>query len=219
MDTWVYDNGRMAPGDSDAPIQVMDSFLVDDGDVAGLELHAARFAASCRALLGIRVPGEVYAAVEKLVPGAGRWFPRIECRGGRFYLRVRPAPPRRENTVLWIPEATDPRRHPTHKGPDNEVLARLREQARAHGADDALLHDGTHALEGANSALLLRVNGEWVQSDGEILSSISVLLLGEPVRRAPLPLAAIRSHPAYSLSALHGMTPVTGWVTTMGRHD
>ncbi len=219
MSVWRLEAGMMTPGDGDAPIRVMDSFLVDDGAVAGLDLHAARFADSCRTLHGLAVPDELYASVADLVPGQGRWFPRVELRGENFYLRLRPAPARREATVLWIPPTTDPRTHPTHKGPDNEVLARLRRQALEHGADDALLHDGTHALEGANSALVVRIGGQLVQSDGDVLASTSVQLLGEPVRRAPLPLATIRRHPAWTLSALHGMTPVTGWVTTMGRHD
>lgn len=218
MATWRYDGG-MVPGDSDAPIQVMDSFLVTDGVVNGLDLHAARFADSCGRLHGLEVPEELYASVATLVPREGRWFPRVECRAGQFYLRVRPAPPRRGTTVLWIPPTVDPRTRPTHKGPDSEVLARLRRQAQARGADDALLHDGVHALEGANSALLVRVGGELVQSNGDVLPSTSVRLLGQSVVRAPLPLATIRRYPAYTLSALHGMTPVSGWVTTMGGHD
>ena len=185
MNVWRYEGGVMVPGDGDARIQVMDSFLVAGGAVAGLDLHAARFADSCRRLHGRAVPEQLYASVADLVPGRGRWFPRVELRGDQFYLRVRPAPPRRETTVLWIPPTTDPRTRPRHKGPDHEALARLRARAVEHGADDALLHDGTHAREGANCALLVRIGEDLVQSDGDILPSTSVQLLGEPVRRAP----------------------------------
>lgn len=219
MSVWRHDGALMVPGDSDARIQVMDSFLVAEGAVVGLDLHAARFADSCLELHGRAVPEQLYASVADLVPGRGRWFPRIELRGDQFYLRVRPAPPRRDATVLWIPPTADPRTQPRHKGPDHAALARLRQRAVAQGADDALLHDGTHALEGANSALLVRIGDDLVQSEGDVLASTSVMLLEEPVRRAPLPLATIRRYPAWTLSALHGMTPVSGWVTTMGRHD
>lgn len=200
------------PGDSDTPILVMDSFLVEDGAVAGLELHRHRFSDSVRALTGRTVPAELYDAVAAHLPQRGRYFPRVEYRKPDYYLRIRPAPQLRTDTILWVPPIRDPRRHPSHKGPDHEVLAELRDQARAHGADDAVLHDGIHVLEAANAAIIVEKDGQLIQPAGPVLPSVTVQLLDETVRRQPVRLEDVDKYPAWTLSALHGRTPVRRWM-------
>ena len=134
-----------------------DSWLVADGRVRAVERHWARFEATCREH---GVQPEALAAfrseVERSLPAAGRWFPRVELRDdGELAFQMRPAPPRETTVVAWIADVPDPRRAPRRKGPDLERLAALRERAAAHGAGEAVLADADgRLLEGAFTSLL-----------------------------------------------------------------
>ena len=178
----------------------VDSFLVRDGRAIRPDLHRTRFGAG-------------YPSLDA-VPRTGEWFPRITDSG----VDVRPAPPLRRTTTLWIPETKDPRTTPHVKGPDLPVLGELRAQAREYGADDALLHTNRHALEAANAALLVFDGSDWVQApESQTLASTTVTaaveagLLPTPRRRA-VPLAELKKSPALVASALHGFTPVVAWI-------
>jgi branched-subunit amino acid aminotransferase/4-amino-4-deoxychorismate lyase len=201
-----------------------DSWLVDDGRVRAVDRHWARFGATCRehgvepeALAAFR------AEVERALPAAGRWFPRVELReDGALAVQVRPAPPREPTVVAWIADVPDPRRAPRHKGPDLVRLAALRERAAAHGAGEAVLSDGDgRLLEGAFTSLLWwEQETLWVvPDDAPILPGITRALLIELAREREIAVAQRR--PAldelagcetWLVSALHGIRAVVRWV-------
>lgn len=181
----------------------VDSFLVRDGRSIRPDLHRRRFGAGYPDL--------------GPVPPRGSWFPRVTDHGVEW----RPAPALRSATVLWLPEESDPRTSPTVKGPDLPALLELRERARGHGADDAvLLAPGAEPCvrEAATSALVFFSGGVPIMAPrGEILESTTVCatveagLLPEP-RRREITVDEALTLPAWAASALHGWTPVVGWI-------
>jgi branched-subunit amino acid aminotransferase/4-amino-4-deoxychorismate lyase len=200
-----------------------DSWLVDDGRVRAVDRHWARFAATCREH---GVESEALAAfrdeVERALPAAGRWFPRVELRSdGELAVQVRPAPPREPTVVAWIADVPDPRRAPRQKGPDLERLAALRERAAAHGAGEAVLCDADgRLLEGAFTSLLWwEQETLWaVPDDAPILRGITRALLIEIARERDVAVAQRRPAPreldgreTWLVSALHGIRAVTRW--------
>jgi branched-subunit amino acid aminotransferase/4-amino-4-deoxychorismate lyase len=200
-----------------------DSWLVADGRARAVERHWARFEATCREH-GVRPEAlaAFRAEVERALPAAGRWFPRVELReDGELAFQVRPAPPRETTVVAWIADVPDPRRAPRRKGPDLERLAALRERAAAHGAGEAVLADADgRLLEGAFTSLLWW-EGETlcaVPDDAPILPGITRALLIELARERATPVA--QRHPlpqelanreTWLVSALHGIRAVTRW--------
>ncbi|WJY62933.1 Aminotransferase class IV [Corynebacterium atrinae] len=196
-------------------VDVADSWLVDDGRVAQWERHRNRF-------LG-NIPGaeSFLAHVPGCVPGVGRWFPRIEAHGAELYLRVRPAQTLREDTVLWVPPGPEQRERPLVKGPDLEWCAQLRAQAHALGADDALLwtDDGLVA-EAAHSALAWEENGRMMfarhprQLPSVTAAATRALVPGWGAREVTV--GELVDLPVWAGNALHGWTPVMGWVTAGG---
>jgi branched-subunit amino acid aminotransferase/4-amino-4-deoxychorismate lyase len=200
-----------------------DSWLVADGRTRAAERHWARFSATCRehgvepeALAAFR------AEVERALPGAGRWFPRVELRAnGELALALRPAPPRQPDVVAWVADVPDPRVAPRRKGPDLERLGVLRERAAAHGAGEAVIADPDgRLLEGAYTSLLWW-EGEtlWaVPDDAPILPGVTRGLLIELARARDTPVAHRRPRPhelagreTWLVSALHGIRAVTRW--------
>lgn len=215
MSTAAPASGWAPATSTTSPLLVADSWLVADGAVRALDLHWERFARSC-AREGVDVAA-LRVALATALPRRGRWFPRIELRAdGALRLDVRPAPGVAADVVVgWMFDAPDPRRAPRRKGPDLELLGTLREQAAAHGADEALLADGEgRLLEGAYSSLLWWEGDElWaVPDDAPILPGITRRLLlalagpaGIDVRfRRPAP-AELRSREVWLTSALHGI--------------
>jgi branched-subunit amino acid aminotransferase/4-amino-4-deoxychorismate lyase len=213
---------------ADAPageVAVAESWLVDEGRARGLDRHWARFARGCAAAgLDIASPR---AAVERELPPAGRWFPRVEVRhGGEVRLAVRAAPPSEPAVVAWIADVPDPRRAPRRKGPDLERLGALRGEAARHGAGEALLSDPAgRLLEGAYASLLWwEDDALWaVPDDAPILDGVTRALLlglaaadGAEVRfRRPAP-ADLDGREVWLTSALHGIRAVTGWAGGTG---
>jgi branched-subunit amino acid aminotransferase/4-amino-4-deoxychorismate lyase len=200
-----------------------DSWLVADGRVRAVDRHWGRFGATCRehgvepqALAAFR------AEVERALPVAGRWFPRVELRAdGELAFQVRPAPPREPTVVAWIADVPDPRRAPRHKGPDLERLAALRDCAARHGAGEAVICDADgRLLEGAFTSLLWW-EGETlcvVPDDAEVLPGVTRGLLVELAREQGTPVAQRRPAPrevagreTWLVSALHGIRAVTRW--------
>jgi branched-subunit amino acid aminotransferase/4-amino-4-deoxychorismate lyase len=200
-----------------------DSWLVADGRTRAVGRHWARFSATCRehgvepeALAAFR------AEVERVLPPAGRWFPRVELReDGELALELRPAPAREPAVVAWLADVPDPRRAPRRKGPDLQRLAALRERAAAHGAGEAVLADADgRLLEGAFTSLLW-----WeaetlcaVHDDAPILPGVTRALLIELARERRTPVAQRRPLPhelagreTWLVSALHGVRAVTRW--------
>jgi branched-subunit amino acid aminotransferase/4-amino-4-deoxychorismate lyase len=156
------------------------------------------------------------------MPRSGRWFPRVELGEQGLALRLRPASPPATGPVRVVVGAPgDPRRCPRRKGPDLALLMRLRESARAAGADELLLCDDDGALrEGALSSLL------WWEGDTlcttpeeHTLPGVTRALLLDGARRrgvrvrvrSPLPreLAGLE---VWLTSALHGIRVVGEWL-------
>lgn len=209
----------LVPGEGEEP-RMVDSYLVRDGRVVGLSAHEQRFAGSA--------PGEMVVeflvAVREVLPVAGSWFPRVEWYGGEeFGLVIRPAPPLRNSSSLWLSDLADPRCHPTMKGPDLKVLAHLRNLAVDYRCDDALLIDlDGVVLEAANAAVVF-----WEGPDTVILPTRPVLPSVTVHQTIPLwedaGIQVIRKDirqlnlPAWCASSLHGWTPVTHWGRGAGK--
>jgi branched-subunit amino acid aminotransferase/4-amino-4-deoxychorismate lyase len=198
-------------------IAAAESFLVSDGRVRGLALHRDRFARGCaEAGLDPRPP---WAALERALPRAGRWFPRLDVRAdGTPDVAIRPAPAREPEVVARVFDGPDPRRAPRRKGPDLERLGALRAEAARHGAGEALLRDGDgRLLEGAYTSLLWWEDETlWaVPDDAPILAGVTRALLlgiarddGVPVRRRRPRPDELAGREVWLTSALHGIRAV-----------
>jgi branched-subunit amino acid aminotransferase/4-amino-4-deoxychorismate lyase len=134
-----------------------DSWLVVDGTVLAIDLHRERFLQAVGARNAAKATAFWDAAIAAL-PRTGELFPRVDLRsiGDRleFQLRVRPAPERTPSVILATHRGLDPRHDPTRKGPDLESMLRIRTEAQARGAGEAVIvsPDG-YVIEGAYSAL------------------------------------------------------------------
>lgn len=213
-----WDGQQLLPGVVAEP-EIVDSYLLKESRVVGLSAHETRFSS---ALPG-GMPVEFLVAVREVLPTSGSWFPRVEWGAGELGVQIRPAPPLRGRTRLWLSDLVDPRRQPLLKGPDLKVLAHLRTLAMDYRCDDCLLIDlDGVVLEAANAAVVFWQDPETVILPArEVLPSITVqqtLMLWETagirvvygdVRQLNLP--------AWCGSALHGWTPVTHWGRGAGK--
>ena len=201
-------------------LQVADSFLVANGKVRGIELHRERFVRSC-AEAGVDASGFWDEQVGRL-PGFGRWFPRFELHtSGELAVQLRPAPPIGGRVRVVVHDGRDPRVSPRVKGPDLELLGKLKEST-AHRADEILLldQDGT-VLEAAYSALAWWENDTlcFPPSDRPLLPSVTAQLLrriattqGVPISEHPITPADLQTATeAWLLNALHGIRPIHAW--------
>lgn len=218
-------DGDAAP-DADSAL-VVDSFLLDDGRVRDLDRHRERFASSCETLnlaTGDRLERFLDAS-SALLPGEGRWFPRLEAHEGdpaALVCWIRPAPPLTDSVRLWIYPDRDPRTVARIKGPDLAVLAGLRAQAVERGADDAVLSNpGGLVLEAAHSALLWWRDGMLCcpARDMPVLPSVTARRLLDFAVAAGLNIGHERCRwteltelEVWAVNALHGIRPVTAWV-------
>ncbi|GAA2794180.1 aminotransferase class IV [Kribbella solani] len=204
---------------------VADSFLVAGGKVRGLELHRDRFVGSCAAA-GIaveRVRAERFwdEQIARL-PGFGRWFPRFELSSaGEFAVQLRPAPPIGGAVRVAVHDGPDPRTAPRVKGPDLELLGKLK-AAAPDRADEILLldTDGT-VLEAAYSAIAWWEDDTlcFPPSDRPFLPSVTAHLLrkiattqGVEIAEHPItPTELQATTEAWLLNALHGIRPIHAW--------
>ncbi|MGZ0151197.1 aminotransferase class IV [Kribbella sp. WER1] len=199
---------------------VADSFLVANGKVRGLARHRERFVRSCAAA---GVPAERFwdEQIGRL-PGFGRWFPRFELQAsGELAVQLRPAPPTGGRVRVAVYDGPDPRTAPRVKGPDLELLGKLREGAPDR-ADEILLldADGT-VLEAAYSAVAWWEDDVlyFPPSDRRLLPSVTAALLreiagtqGVEVSERPItPEALQATDEAWLLNALHGIRPIHAW--------
>jgi branched-subunit amino acid aminotransferase/4-amino-4-deoxychorismate lyase len=200
-------------------LQVADSFLVANGKVRGIELHRERFVGSCAAA-GVEASAFWNEQIARL-PGFGRWFPRFELRtSGELAVQLRPAPPIGGRVRVVVHEGPDPRTAPRVKGPDLELLGKLKEAA-SHRADEIILldQDGT-VLEAAYSAIAWWDDDVlcFPPSDRPLLPSVTAALLRriaagqgvEVAERACTP-ADLQSCEVWLLNALHGIRPLHAW--------
>jgi len=203
-----------------------DSWLVVDGAVLALELHRSRFAAAVAGRVDEKPLSAFWDAAIAAIPRTGDWFPRVELRlgaaGPALLFRLRPAPQRHRSVRLATHRGDDPRTAPGVKGPATEALARARTSAQERGADEAvILSPEGYVVEGAFSALLWWRGGFLcVPSDDLIrvdsVTARSVLALaaafGVDVHRESVTPAELDGLEVWSVSALHGIRIVTGWV-------
>ncbi|WP_211225460.1 aminotransferase class IV [Amycolatopsis nigrescens] len=228
-DVWGWRQGHgLRPADAGpARLLVADSWLLEHGRMRGLEPHRRRFAAGC-ADAGGPEPSEVddfwQAAVARL-PRAGTWFPRVELvaapGGAQLRLRVRPAPARTEQVVVWVHGEGDPRAVPRRKGPDLDRLGELRHRAVEAGANEALLTTGSgYVLEAATSSVLWWEGDQLCLPDPSwrVLPSVTVALIrqaaaerGITVRSSRRRLSELAGREVWLANALHGIRPVTAW--------
>jgi len=227
---WVPGEGSFRPDEDrrSARFDIADSWLVVDGAVRGLGHHRDRFVGSCAACHGVPVDvaNEFFTAACAMVPSEGRWFPRVEySRGTGFRVRVRPTAAAAPSVALGLFGAPDPRRRPTVKGPDLELLIRLRARASAISkADEVLLvsKDGI-VLEGSLSSVL------WWRGDVLCAPAMDLPVLPGVTRRLVLNMASdlgvevrferctpkdLNGLEVWCLSALHGIRFVASWVGT-----
>lgn len=156
------------------------------------------------------------------LPGFGRWFPRFELQtSGELAVQLRPAPPIGGRVRVAVHEGPDPRTAPRVKGPDLELLGKLKESAPDR-ADEILLldSDGT-VLEAAYSAVAWWEDDTlcFPQSDRPLLASVTAQLLRriavdqrvEISERAATPQDLQNATEAWLVNALHGIRPIHAW--------
>ncbi|MHB9863611.1 aminotransferase class IV [Streptomyces sp. YIM S03343] len=202
-----------------------DSWLLRDGRMRGLERHRERFLRACGECdgppLGQLV--EFWRDVTDMLPRSGEWFPRVELEAGSRELRLwlRPAPPLAPEVRVWAEGQTDPRTLPQRKGPDLAMLARIRNRASAHDAEEAVLVAPSGlVLEGAASSLV------WWEDDTlclpsprlPVLAGVTIGLIQEHARQSGIRIAHrertlddLDGREAWLVNALHGIRPVTAW--------
>ncbi len=200
-------------------LQVADSFLVTDGAVRGLDLHRNRFVGSCAAV-GVDAAPFWEQQVRRL-PGFGRWFPRFELHDtGELTVQRRPAPTTGGRVRVAVHEGPDPRTAPRVKGPDLELLGKLK-NAAPHRADEIILldTDGT-VLEAAYSAIAWWEDETlcFPPPDRPLLPSVTTTLLrqlattqGVEVANRPRTPTDLQPRETWLINALHGIRPIQAW--------
>lgn len=138
----------------DHPIQVADSFLVNEGRVRSLHKHQARFNGSVEKLTDLDLD-LFWSEAIKLLPRTGQVFPRFELSGDNLVFRLREPIEFLPAVTLWTADEPDDRIDPSTKGPDLVHGSMLRRKSNLHGADEAIILDESgFVIEGALSSLL-----------------------------------------------------------------
>ena len=209
---------------TDPRIAAADSWLVTDGSTLALDLHRQRFFDAAGALIDDldRFWGASIAAI----PRTGDWFPRVEVqlRDGTALavFRLRSAPALSRSVRLASHRGADPRTSAHIKGPDTAALLRIRTEAQAAGADEAvIISRHGFVVEGAYSAILWwrgdtlcapaldldRVHSVTARSVIALATALGIEIYYESIVPAELESCEI-----WALSALHGIRIVTAWV-------
>jgi branched-subunit amino acid aminotransferase/4-amino-4-deoxychorismate lyase len=204
---------------------VADSWLLRDGRMRGFQRHRERFLRACGESGGppLRRLVEFWQDVTAVLPRTGEWFPRVElgAESHRLRLLLRHAPPLAQEVRVWATGQPDPRTVPRRKGPDLASLARIRNRAGAHGAEEAvLIAPSGLVLEAANSSLV------WWEDDIlclpsprlPVLAGVTVGLIQERAGRSGIRVAhrertleELDGREVWLVNALHGIRPVTAW--------
>jgi branched-subunit amino acid aminotransferase/4-amino-4-deoxychorismate lyase len=203
-----------------------DSWLVTDGTALAIDLHRDRFTDAVDRRVDAAELTAFWAEVIAAIPRTGDWFPRVELRASAgsstLVFRLRPAPERQRTVRLASHRGPDPRTHPAVKGPATDALARARTAVQQLGADEAvILSPEGFVVEGAFSSLLwwrgdfiCVPSDELTRVDSVTARSIIAMAaaLGVDVHRESVTPAELDGLEIWSLSALHGIRIVTGWV-------
>ncbi|MGC5562463.1 aminotransferase class IV [Streptomyces sp. FR-108] len=222
---WVPGRGLIAGLAADTQLLVADSWLLRDGQVRGLDRHRERFLRSCGDCGGpsLHRLTEFWRDMTAALPRTGSWFPRVELVAGSLQLRLllRHAPPLAPDVRVWAAGQPDPRTVPRRKGPDLDVLARVRRRAAGQGAQEAvLIAPSGLVLEAATSSVL------WWEDDVlclppprlPILAGVTTGLIQEHALSGGIQLAhrertldQLAGREVWLVNALHGIRPVAGW--------
>ncbi|MDX2543961.1 aminotransferase class IV [Streptomyces sp. WI04-05B] len=206
-------------------LAVADSWLLRDGRVRGLGRHRERFLRACGDSGGpsLRQLIDFWRDMTDALPRTGEWFPRVELGAESRELRLllRHAPPLGTGVRAWAAGQLDPRTVPRRKGPDLDILGRVRQRASTEGADEAVLITPSGlVLEGVTSSLL------WWEDDTlclpspqlPVLAGVTVALIQERAQRTGIrvahrerTLADLEDREVWLVNALHGIRPVTEW--------
>ncbi|MFJ1806623.1 MULTISPECIES: aminotransferase class IV [unclassified Streptomyces] len=228
LSTWTPGRGlTVGPKTvADGPLLVADSWLVREGRVRGYGRHRERFLRACAECGG---PGprrlvEFWQDVTAALPRTGEWFPRVELTASslELRLRLRNAPPLGTEIRLWSVGQPDRRTAPRRKGPDLDVLARVRGRAVDEGAQEGVLVGPSGVvLESATASVL------WWEGDTlclppprlPVLPGVTVGLVRERAARSGIrtayrerTVAELAGREVWLVNALHGIRPVTGWI-------
>lgn len=225
LSTWSPDRGLIPSETQGGRLLVADSWLLRDGRVRAFERHRERFLRGC-AECGAPPPARVVEFLRGLtaaLPRTGEWFPRIELAAGSLELRLllRPAPPITAGVRVWAAGQLDPRTVPRRKGPDLDVLARVRGRAAGVGADEAVLISPSGlVLEAASNSVL------WWEEDTlclppprfPLLAGVTAGLvqeraaeIGVQVAHRERSLGELEGREVWLVNALHGIRPVAAW--------
>lgn len=224
--TFVFDGAILHLVDVyEHPIQVADSFLVNEGRVRSLDKHRARFNASVEKLSSLDLDA-FWAEVVKLIPREGQFFPRIELSGDNLVLRLRQPAEFKPTVTLWTADEADERIDSTTKGPDLAYGAMLRRKSNLHGADEAvILNQDGFLCEGALSSLVWwRDDVLYAPDDNtDWLPSVTRLEVFELAAQAGYQTITEQVKPddlvgleIWILSSLSGIRPVVDWVNLNG---
>ncbi|MEO6941717.1 MAG: aminotransferase class IV [Terrimesophilobacter sp.] len=217
-------------------VDVADSLLVTDGMAFALGMHRERFTAAAHTFgqhldgYSDAVVNRVWDAAFRMIPPTGDWFPRVELRSlhgaAHFGYRHRTAPKLDRTVRLISHSGPDPRRVPSIKGPDLDVLLSARVRAKAQGADDvALLTSDGYVIDAGTSALVWWRGGilcappegkddaKFARVDSVTAKSLFGLAaaLGVETHRERVTPAELDGTEVWALNALHGIRIVTGW--------
>ncbi|GGK92758.1 aminotransferase class IV [Streptomyces flaveus] len=222
---WTPGSGLARGLAADTRLLAADSWLLRDGLVRGFERHRARFERAC-ADCGAPPPGqltEFWRDMTTALPRTGTWFPRVELVRGSLQLRLllRHAPELAPEVRVWAAGQPDPRTVPRRKGPDLDVLARVRQRAAGQGAEEAvLIAPSGLVLEGSSSSLL------WWEDDTlcspptrlPLLLGVTLGLIQERAAATGVQLAQrertleeLEGREVWLVNALHGIRPVVAW--------
>ena len=206
-------------------LAVADSWLLRDGRVRALGRHRERFLRACGDSGGpsLRQLVDFWGDMTAALPRTGEWFPRVELGAESRELRLllRHAPPLGTGVRVCATGRLDPRTVPRRKGPDLDILARVRQRAAAEGADEALLIASSGVvLEGATTSVL------WWEDDTlclpspqlPVLTGVTTALIQERAQRTGIrvahrerTLADLEDREVWLVNALHGIRPVKEW--------
>lgn len=217
-----YDPARRRLVETDAlpAPTIIDSWLAVDGRVRAIGRHVDRFSSSIDGYGERDHVRGFLDCVAAAIPREGEWFPRIEyAETSGMALRLRPAPKRDRETVLWDAPRIDPRHSPRMKGPDLAALTRFRARAQQAGAHEAVIsgHDGV-VRETTFATLVwweddVLCAPDWTEP---VLPSVTRALVetiarsrGIDVDYSPRSWEHVRHRPMWLLNALHGVRTVS----------
>ncbi|MGW2641398.1 aminotransferase class IV [Streptomyces sp. NPDC001348] len=223
--TWTPRGGLTAGPVDGGRLLVADSWLVRDGRVRGFSRHRERFLRACGECDGpsLRRLLEFWQDMTAALPRTGEWFPRVEltAESGELRLLLRHAPPLGTEIRVWAAGQCDPRTLPRRKGPDLDVLARVRRRAAAADAEEAVLVTPSGVvLESATASVLWWEDGTLCLPTPRlpVLPGVTVGLIQERALRSGIRVAhrertltELDGREVWLVNALHGIRPVTGW--------